>query len=256
MSSLPEEVSDSEELDLFQEPKDYYAPAKPNTFTTYTTKNGTELTLRLVGHNPLWGHLLWNAGQIVARYLEDNVTRVVKDKTVLELGAGAGLPSLICALHGAKRVVVTDYPDPDLIENLQYNIDHSIDSSYRHLIAAQGLLWGGDVEPLKGQLENPDGFDLLILADILFNHSEHGHLIKTLQQTLRRTHDAQALVFFTPYRPWLLEKDMNFFDLARSAGFQVRKLFEHIMDKVMFPDDAGDETLRRTVFAYEITWSI
>jgi len=109
---------------------------------------------------------------------------------------------------------------------------------------------------VTSQLGNPDGFDLLILADILFNHSEHGHLIKTLQQTLRRTHDARALVFFTPYRPWLLDKDMNFFDLAGRAGFQVRKLFEHIMDKVMFPDDAGDETLRRTVFAYEITWSI
>jgi len=149
MSLSSEEVSDSDELDLFREPKDYYAPAKPATFTTYTTKNGTELTLRLVGHNPLWGHLLWNAGQVVARYLEDNATSVVKDKTVFELGAGAGLPSLICALHGAKRVVVTDYPDPDLIENLQYNIDHSIDLSYRHLIAAQGLLWGGDESARK-----------------------------------------------------------------------------------------------------------
>ena len=85
MSLSSEEVSDSDELDLFREPKDYYAPAKPATFTTYTTKNGTELTLRLVGHNPLWGHLLWNAGQVVARYLEDNATSVVKDKTVFSL---------------------------------------------------------------------------------------------------------------------------------------------------------------------------
>jgi predicted nicotinamide N-methyase len=48
----------------------------------------------------------------------------VKGKSVLELGAGAGLPSLICAINGASQVVVTDYPDADLIENLRYNIDH------------------------------------------------------------------------------------------------------------------------------------
>lgn len=49
---------------------------------------------------------------------------MVRGKTVFELGAGAGLPSLVCALNGAEQTVVTDYPDADLIENLQYNIDH------------------------------------------------------------------------------------------------------------------------------------
>ena len=48
----------------------------------------------------------------------------MKDKTVLELGAGAGLPSLVCAFKSAAQTVVTDYPDADLIENLRYNIDH------------------------------------------------------------------------------------------------------------------------------------
>lgn len=43
---------------------------------------------------------------------------------MLELGAGAGLPSLVCTINGASQVVVTDYPDADLIENLRYNVDH------------------------------------------------------------------------------------------------------------------------------------
>lgn len=59
---------------------------------------------------------------------------------MLELGAGAGLPSLVCAARGARtvsgylrgyveghvltkgQVVVTDYPDAALIENLRFNI--------------------------------------------------------------------------------------------------------------------------------------
>lgn len=56
---------------------------------------------------------------------------------MLELGAGAGLPSLVCALNGASQVVVTDYPDAELIENLQYNIDHCDLLSAPRTIAAE-----------------------------------------------------------------------------------------------------------------------
>lgn len=48
----------------------------------------------------------------------------MESRTVLELGAGSGLPGLICAHLGAKLTVITDYPDADLIENLRYNIAH------------------------------------------------------------------------------------------------------------------------------------
>lgn len=40
------------------------------------------------------------------------------------MGAGTGLPSLVCAHLDAKVVVITDYPDSDLIENISYNINH------------------------------------------------------------------------------------------------------------------------------------
>lgn len=256
MTDRPEEEdSDINTNDLFQEPEGYFAPEKPATFTTYTTQKGRKLQLRLVGSNPLWGHLLWNAGQVVAKYLEDNANEIIKDKNVLELGGGSGLPSLVCALHQPMKVVVTDYPDAELIANLQYNIEHAIESSRRELIVAQGFLWGSDITPIKKQLKDPeDGFDLIIMADILFNHSEHQKLLETLRQSLRKSSHAQALVFFTPYRPWLLQKDLNFFEIAREAGFRVTKLFEHIMDQVMFPNDPGDETLRKTVFAYQVRW--
>ena len=56
---------------------------------------------------------------------------------------------------------------------------------------------------------------------------------------LKKSADAKALVFFTPYRPWLLEKDLAFFDLARGAGFKVEKLLEKVMERVMFDEDPG-----------------
>jgi len=244
-------------LDLFQEPADFYQPEKPATFTTYTLKTGQDLSLRLVGHSPLWGHLLWNAGQVISRYLEDNSEVIVQGKSILELGAGAGLPSLVSAILGAEKVVVTDYPDPDLIENLRYNIEHCTALPDKSRIVAEGFLWGSSAEPLKAHLQTGrDGFDVLILADILFNHSEHAKLLTTLRDCLRKAPDSVALVFFTPYRPWLLEKDLHFFELAQVAGFQVNKILVHAMDKVMFENDPGDEVLRRTVFGYEVKWQV
>ena len=64
------------------------------------------------------------------------------------------------------------------------------------------------------------------------------------------------MVFFTPYRPWLYEKDMAFFESCRARGFVVEKVLEEKMEKVMFETDPGDEELRRTVFGYVVRWSL
>ena len=87
--------------------------------------------------------------------------------------------------------------------------------------------------------EEPLGFDLLILADLLFNHSEHAALVSSVYSTLKRNSKSKALVFFTPYRPWLLEKDMAFFELAVDAGLKVEKIWEEVLDAPMFENDPG-----------------
>lgn len=210
----------------------------------------------------------------------------MQTRSVLELGAGAGLPSLVCAYSGATTVVCTDYPDPELVENLKINVEEvkRLMSEEKKKsdcnIIADGYLWGADVAPLLKHLtksaSDDSKFDLLILGDLLFNHSEHNKLLLSVRRTLARRADARALVFFTPYRPWLFEKDMAFFNLARRVrgspqqksideedekqkeeemkmaedgygSFVVEKVLEHVMDEVMFKEDRGDELLRRTV---------
>ena len=112
--------------------------------------------------------------------------------------------------------------------------------AWHAVLILQGYLWGSDTQQILSHLdEAAGGFDLLILADLLFNHSEHAKLVSTITQTLRRSPDASALVFFTPYRPWLLEKDLAFFALASDAGFDVSKIVQKVMDRVMFDDDPG-----------------
>lgn len=152
---------------------------------------------------------------------------------------------------------MTDYPDDELVVNLRHNIDRNVGGQDKANIVAEGFLWGSAAGSLMKHLEDGgESFDVLILADILFNHSEHEKLLHTLAECLKKTADSVALVFFTPYRPWLLEKDLKFFEIARSSGFVVDKIMEHTMDKVMFDEDPGDETLRRTVFGYTVKWDI
>ncbi|KAI9835035.1 MAG: hypothetical protein M1819_002587 [Sarea resinae] len=223
---------------FFQEPEGYFEPAKPATFAEHQLISGKVVTVRLVGHNPLWGHFLWNGGRVLSHYLEERAAELVKGKDVLELGAGSGLPSLVSAICGANA----------------------------------GYIWGASAEKVSSHLSNPSaGFDLLILADLLFNHSEHGKLINTLEKSLKKTGDSHALVFFTPYRPWLLDKDLAFFDRAKEAGFKVEKIMEKVIDKVMFEEDPGvgsnnlfstnmltrlqDELLRRTVYGFDVRWN-
>jgi EEF1A N-terminal glycine/lysine methyltransferase len=159
--------------------------------------------------------------------------------------------------------VVTDYPDPDLVKNLWANADEYYGEKgegEERKMAAEGYCWGNDAGPLLAHLpsseEKTPGFEVLILADLLFNHSEHGKLVATIEATLQKMEEAKALVFFTPYRPWLYEKDMAFFDLARERGFVVEKVLEEKMEKVMFESDPGDEQLRRTVFGYVVRWKL
>jgi nicotinamide N-methyltransferase len=254
--------SDNEDLftgNLMDEPEDYYPPSPPPTQTIYTLKSGHPLTLNLVGSSPTEAHHLWNGAKIISDYFEALPSRVA-GKTVLELGAAAGLPSLVAGLLGAEKVVMSDYPDVEIVQNMQKNIDlcdagapEPLKGKMSTTIDAAGFIWGADVLPLLQRLPaSSPKFDVLILADLLFRHSEHGALVKTIKEAMKE--EGTAYVFFTSYRPWMREKDMKFFDVAREAGMEVVKVEEVRLEKPMFEGDPGDLEVQKTVTGWELTW--
>ncbi|KAJ2906462.1 putative nicotinamide n-methyltransferase protein [Zalerion maritima] len=247
------DTQDDETGGLFDDPEGYYPPTPPPTTQTHKLLSGQTVTLHLVGHSPLEAHHLWNGSKTISNWFETHEADV-KDKTVLELGAAAGLPSIVCAALGAKKVIVTDFPDPDLVANMQKNIDICTLLPDPKPIVAQGYVWGADTVPLLDNINPESGFDILILADLLFRHSEHGHLLDTVQGALKKTKDSKALVFFTSYRPWLKHKDMAFFDLARERGFVVEKLLDEKLERPLFENDPGDVDVQKTVTGWSLTW--
>ncbi|PWY74832.1 nicotinamide N-methyltransferase Nnt1 [Aspergillus eucalypticola CBS 122712] len=242
---------------MFEDPEGFYEPEPEPTFAEHHMLSGQKVRVRLVGSHPLYGNLLWNAGRTSSHYIEERASTLIEGKDVLEIGAAAGVPSIVSAILGARTTVMTDYPDLDLVQNMRYNASLAEPQiANPGSLHVDGYKWGNPVEPLLACLPaGATGFDVLIMADVVYSHREHPNLIKTMRETMKRTKEAVALVIFTPYEPWLLPKTEKFFPLAEENGFKVTKVFEKLMDEVLFENDPGDERLRRTVFGYELHWA-
>lgn len=251
-------MSDDEliETGLFEEPEGFNPPPPEPHFAKYQRKNKSnpsELNLRLVGKSPLWGHLLWNAGIYTANYLDEHAEDLVTDKNVLELGAAAGLPSVICSINNCNKMVSTDYPDPELLTNIQYNFDHceGVDASKS---IVRGYIWGNDVKPLmvddeSAEVSEEDKFDLVILSDLVFNHTEHLKLLKACRDSMKKT--GKGLVVFSPHRAHLLHMDLEFFKTCEDFQFKAEKI-DMVTWKPMFEEDEETVDIRSRVYAYFI----
>lgn len=223
--------------DLFHQPQE--------TVTTLSHKmvSFEDMQLRLVDKHALWGDHLWNASRwLSGQFL--NGLEPIKDLSVVELGAGAGLTSLVAGRMGASLSVVTDYPDPELVENLRWNIQHH---GLQERVKAVGYRWGDSVDELLA-LNEGNRFDRVLLCDLVFNHSEHLKLFRSVDQLLAP--HGLAYCVFTHYRPWLAERDMDFLRLAEEAGWRVTRIAEYLMPMVMFEADRGDPVVRRTVHSF------
>lgn len=66
------------------------------------------------------GYLLWSSAVILSRLIVQNKETLVRDKCVLECGAGLGLCGIVAGRY-AKVVTLSDFSEV-LVRNLQYNI--------------------------------------------------------------------------------------------------------------------------------------
>jgi len=144
---------------------------------------------------------VFNPGLVTAEQIEAG--RVdVEGRCVLELGCGAGLPSLVAASLVERRpemVVLTDYPDDDLMEELRVNIDRN-KGELRRPVYARGYAWGEDAHELLSLLApTQQGYDILILADLLHLTPPIHPLLNSLTSLLARTPTSRAYISVGAY---------------------------------------------------------
>ena len=113
------------------------------------------------------GLTLWQSSKNLCSHLCEN-PHIVRNKSVIELGAGLGLAGIVAFKLGAERVVLTD-GDTDTLDNMRENVSlntkSSIDSSEaQNLITCKQLRWGRHVEEFRTKWTQDKGFDVVMVS--------------------------------------------------------------------------------------------
>ncbi|PKI46921.1 protein N-lysine methyltransferase METTL21A-like [Punica granatum] len=126
----------------------------------------------------LTGSWLWDSALVLSHWMASSAHLhfPLRGTSVLELGAGTGLPSLTAALLGAARVVLTDVGPilPGLAKNVEAN-------GLGNRVEVRELVWGSVDEDLT-QLGR---FDLVLMSDVFIDPGEMPALAETLETVCR-----------------------------------------------------------------------
>ncbi|XP_025904875.1 protein N-lysine methyltransferase METTL21A isoform X2 [Nothoprocta perdicaria] len=152
--------------------------------------------------------VVWDAAVVLSTFLEAGSIDL-RDRHVLELGAGTGLPGIVAALLGA-RVTLTDRADA--LELLEANVRDNLPPEALPRAAVRELAWG------QGLGAFPAGaFDLVLGSDIVYLEETFAALLRTLEHVCA----ARTLVLLACRLRY--ERDHRFLRLLR-ARFAVREL--------------------------------
>ncbi|MEJ2130040.1 MAG: 50S ribosomal protein L11 methyltransferase [Gammaproteobacteria bacterium] len=100
---------------------------------------------------PFWT-LCWASGQALARWLLDR-PQIVRDRRVVDLGAGSGIVAIAAAMAGCRDVVAVD-----------------CDPHARRAARANARLNGVSIQ-VRGTLPEREPDDLILVADLLYDQA-------------------------------------------------------------------------------------
>jgi len=146
------------------------------------------------------GFRTWEASLRLAYYLSSEGSAFIRGRSVLELGAGAGLLSIICGrLLGAQQVLSTD-GNPEVVESIQRNIalnrQSSEDGRDEH-IHARHLDWtelSSLEDTISLSLQGMTKYDTIMGADITYNQEYFVPLMQTISALNRMFPDADIVI--------------------------------------------------------------
>jgi methyltransferase-like protein 23 len=139
---------------------------------------------------PYWAKV-WPSAIALVKVIQKHPS-LIRDKTVLELGAGIGLPSLLMASE-AKTIQISDY-DSEAVELLRKNIAHL----QLQNVQAMQLDWNTIPEHITAEV--------VILSDVNYDPTQFETLTKLIEKFI---HQGCTIILSTPQRimasPFVLE---------------------------------------------------
>ncbi|XP_068580537.1 histone-arginine methyltransferase METTL23 isoform X2 [Cebidichthys violaceus] len=145
--------------------------------------------------DPHYGMYVWPCAVVLAQYLWKH-REELRDKTVLELGAGVSLPGVVASRCGAKVFLSDGAETPLCLENCR----RSCEANGLREVAVSSLIWG-EVSP---ELLLLPELDLVLGSDVFYEPQDFEDVLLTVAFLLRRNPRAQ---FWTTYqeRRWGLK---------------------------------------------------
>ncbi|KAJ5208528.1 hypothetical protein N7449_002907 [Penicillium cf. viridicatum] len=184
----------------------------------------------------------------------------IKGESVLELGAGklavytvprypqptqtnafilytgAALPSVICALADASKVVATDHPSsPAFSGAIAFNIEHNLAKRTPKVAGEVSMHpheWG--VLDDSFATANKGGFSRIVAADCFWMRSQHENLARTMQWFLSPGGKVWVVAGFHTGRAIVA----GFFETVLENGFVIESIYER--DLVARLEDGGE----------------
>jgi nicotinamide N-methyltransferase len=188
----------------------------------YRFANAGNITMRQAAASGVASSLstvMWDAGYVLARHLDGLDGRLgglLDRASVVELGAGLGLPSIVAALGGASKVVATD-GDAQCLPLLAANAERAGASLSAHALPWEDAAAGRAVELLNGGRR----FDVVLAADVVY--AGNAGAWRALLNVLRAlAAPGTAVLLAQTIR--LGDSHAAFLRLARSRGFEVETL--------------------------------
>uniref|UniRef100_A0A3B3DQ74 Si:ch73-244f7.3 n=1 Tax=Oryzias melastigma TaxID=30732 RepID=A0A3B3DQ74_ORYME len=154
-----------------------------------------------------YGGVMWPAALALCSFLEKNKHTVnLEGKTVLELGAGTGLVSIVATLLGGA-VTATDLPQ--MLSNLRANVMRNTRGRCRHTPQIASLPWGFDLEPTYPS--SVYRYDYVLAADVVYHHDCLDELLATMKHFCKQ---GTTLIWANKVR---FETDLTFTDNFKKA---------------------------------------
>jgi 16S rRNA G527 N7-methylase RsmG len=196
---------------------------------------------------------VWNSAYLLSSLMISNkCQRIMKNKTILEIGSGTGICGLFASLSGAKKVYLTDREDNLKILHENFELNKTEIHNKNCEIAIKALDW--NYSPSFKNIE--DKIDLLIASDIVYhglNFNKIIELIKYFSKNNNINHaknsddmkniglNTEVILAFTSR----LGSSLEFFNIIeenktdwdlKKLNFEFLEFEEDILDKIKYSD--------------------
>ena len=178
------------------------------------------------------GCVVWPAAELLSMLVADVFNKSslnidVKDKFVVELGAGTGLPTIVAGLSGARIALATDRKD--IIDKCTKSNILTRPEGLRGVYNVQGeiLDWNGQsVWNFIGKYGKPD---IIIGADLIYHESAFEPLV----QTLKSLSDKNTQIVITGKERYkeLNEKFISSLKVFKIAKYDISVLEDLVSDE-------------------------